>query len=316
MISAQRIVESHERIKPYIHRTPIIQSRSLNRLMGRSIYFKAEHKQKVGAFKFRGAMNALLQLPKDSLKRGFTTHSSGNHAQALALAAKRLRAKATIIMPKNASRVKVDAVIAYDATVIFCEPTLEAREEITQEFMASSGAIFIHPYDDERIIQGQATAAREVLEDYPDLDAIIAPVGGGGLLAGTCLSAKYFGKENIKVFAAEPEGADDCARSFKAKKLILQTQPNTIADGLLTSLGNLNWPIIKDTIEDVLVVNDSEIIDAMRLFWMRTKEIIETNAATTIAALIRYHELFDRLDLKHIGVILSGGNVDLDHLPW
>jgi threonine dehydratase/serine racemase len=302
------------RIGDHAHRTPVTTCATFDRLAERKLFFKCEQFQRVGAFKFRGACNAVMKLRDEQAAQGVATHSSGNHAQALALAAKLRGIAAHIVMPSTASAVKRRAVEGYGARVIECEPTLFAREAAVEEVLRSTGATLIHPYNHPDVIAGQGTAALELLEDVPALDAIVAPVGGGGLLAGTCLSAKGM-RESIRIIAAEPAGADDALRSLAAGKIIPQTGPKTIADGLLTSLGENTWPIIHEHVERVVTVSDEQIIVAMRLAWERAKLLIEPSAAVPLAAVLT--DQFKALPgLERIGVILSGGNVDLDRLPW
>lgn len=302
------------RIAPYAHRTPVVTCAKLDRLAGRHLFFKCEHLQKVGAFKFRGACNAVLQLDDATAARGVVTHSSGNHAQALALAARLRGVPAHIVMPRNASPVKQRSVAEYGAHMVLCEPTLAAREEAAARVQSETGATMLHPYDDARIIAGQGTAALELVEQVADLDAVVAPVGGGGLIAGTCLAVRAR-RRAVRIFAAEPAGADDAARSLAAGQLLAQTDPNTIADGLRTSLGTLTWPILRDHVEAVITVSDAEIIAAMRLAWERAKLLIEPSSAVALAALLS-ERLRSLPGLPRIGVLLTGGNVDLDHLPW
>lgn len=308
------ICASDERIRPFAHRTPVMTCATLDALAGRKLFFKCEQFQKVGAFKFRGACNAVMKLTDDEAACGVATHSSGNHAQALALAAKLRGIAAYIVMPSNASAVKRRAVVGYGAKVIDCEPTLAARETTLAQIVRETGATFIHPYDHPDVIAGQGTAALELLADFPNLDAIVAPVGGGGLLAGTCIAAKGINPK-IRIFAAEPAGADDAQRSLAAGKIIAQTGPKTIADGLLTSLGENTWPIIRDHVERVVTMSDDEIIAALRLAWERAKLLIEPSAAVALAAVLA-NEFQALAGLERIGIILSGGNVDLDRLPW
>lgn len=308
------IREAAKRIAIGANRTPIARNRTLDRFSGRELYFKCEHLQRVGAFKFRGACNAVLRLPREEAHRGVMTHSSGNHAQALALAARMRNIPAFIIMPSNAPVVKERAVRDYGATLFRCEPTLEAREREAAKLNERSGATFIHPYDNGDVIAGQGTATLELLADVADLDAIVAPVGGGGLLSGTCIAARALNPK-IRLFAAEPAGADDTARSLAAGKLIPQTGPHTIADGLLTSLGEKTWPIIRDHVDDVVTVAEDEIIEAMRLSWERAKLLIEPSAAVAVAAALT-PAFKSRPDINRVGVILSGGNVDLENLPF
>jgi threonine dehydratase len=301
-----------ERIRPLVHRTPVMTCETLNRLTGKQLFFKCENLQKVGAFKFRGASNAVAQLTEEQKHRGVCTHSSGNHAQALALAARQQGIPAYIVMPETAPQVKVDSVRGYGAEITFCVPTQAAREETAEAVIARTGATFIHPYDNSNVIAGQGTAALELLEDVPDLDAVICPVGGGGLASGTCLAA-HGTNPDINVYAAEPQGADDAFRSFQTGKRQPVGTPNTIADGLLTTVGELTWPILKEHLADVLTVSDEQIIEAMQLMWSRMKLIVEPSGAVPFAALMS-HEL--PAAIQRIGVIISGGNVDLKKLPW
>jgi threonine dehydratase len=285
---------------------------TLDRLAGRQLFFKCEHLQKAGAFKFRGAYNAVRQLAAAAAGRGVVTHSSGNHAQALALAARMRGIPAHIVMPSNAAAVKQRAVADYGGRVVLCTPTLAAREATAASLLAETGATLIPPYDHPHIIAGQGTVALELLQQVPDLDAIIAPVGGGGLISGICVAATAL-QPSLRIIAAEPAGADDAARSKAAGQLISQTAPDTIADGLLTSLGELTWPIIRDQVERVVTPTDVEIIDAMRLAWERAKLLIEPSAAVAVAAALA---LSSAASLRRVGVVLSGGNLDLDRLPW
>lgn len=311
-VGLRDIQDAALRIRGIVHRTPVMTCTALDERAGRTLFLKCENFQRVGAFKYRGATNAVRQLDDAEAARGVVTHSSGNHAQALALAARERGIDAHIVMPSNAPRVKREAVEGYGARVIPCEPTLEAREETTSRIMAETGATMIHPYDDPRIIAGQGTAALELLEDVPDLDAIIAPVGGGGLLSGTALAARGMSPA-CRVFAAEPLGADDAARSFASGTLIPQTGPDTIADGLLTSLGDLTWPVIREHVTDVITVTEDEIVMALRLVLERAKLLIEPSAAVTVAAVLT--DRFRALEgVERVGVIVSGGNVDLARL--
>jgi threonine dehydratase len=308
----QDIREAAERIKPYAHRTPVTTNASLDRKVGARVYLKCENFQKVGAFKFRGACNAVFSLSDEEAKRGVCTHSSGNHAQALALAARMRGIAAHIVMPENAPQVKKDAVAGYGGQITYCEPTLQAREATLRRVVESTGAAFIHPYDNERVIAGQGTAALELLVDVPDLDAIIAPVGGGGLLSGTSIAATEI-KKGIRVLAGEPEMADDAFRSLQAGKVLPSENPKTIADGLLTSLSELTFSIIQSRVERIVTVSEQGIVDAMKFIWERAKIIIEPSAAVAVAVL--WEKKVDLAGLK-VGVILSGGNVDLGKLPW
>jgi len=307
-----QILKAAERIKPYAHRTPVLTSESLNRLTETQVMMKCENLQKVGAFKFRGATNAVYALSEAEAARGVATHSSGNHAQALALAARLRNIPAYIVMPDNAPAVKKSAVKDYGGRITFCEPNQQAREATLARIIAETGAIMIHPYDNALVIVGQGTAALELLEDHLDLDAIIAPVGGGGLLSGTALAATGI-SPGVRVIGAEPEMADDAYRSLQAGKIIPSLNPQTIADGLLTSLGELTFPIIRDHVEQIVTVSEQAIIKAMRLIWERTKLIIEPSAAVAVGLLLEKKIALSGLKA---GIILSGGNVDLDNLPW
>ena len=301
-----------KRIQPYIHRTPVLTCASLDRMVGARLFLKCENFQKVGAFKFSGACNAVFSLTEDEARRGVVAHSSGNHAQALALAARLRGIHAYIVMPSNAPAIKKAAVAGYGGEITFCEPTLEARETTTNRILAQTGATVVHPYNDARVIAGQGTAALELLEEVPDLDLVMAPVGGGGLLSGTALAARAL-NPSIRIIAAEPEMADDARRSLEAGQIIPSVNPQTIADGLLTSLGNLTFPIIQAHVRQIVAVSEATIIQAMRTIWERAKIIIEPSAAVPIGALLEKKVDFSGL---RIGVILSGGNVDLDRLPW
>jgi threonine dehydratase len=313
-VDIEAVRQAAGRIAGIAHRTPVMTCATLDRLAGRRLYFKCENFQKVGAFKFRGACNAVRKLPDDAARRGVVTHSSGNHAQALALAARLRGIAAHIVMPSNASPVKRAAVEGYGGRVVECPPTLEAREATAAAVLAETGGTLIPPYDHADVIAGQGTAALELLEEVAGLDGIVAPIGGGGLVAGTCVAAKGT-RPSIRVFAAEPLGADDAARSKAAGTLILQKAPKTIADGLLTSLGDLTWPVVRDGVERVVTVSEDEIVAAMRLTWERAKVLIEPSAAVAVAAVLS--EEFKGLPgMERVGVILSGGNVNLDALPW
>jgi len=306
------VLLARERIQPFIKRTPVMTSESLNRLTQADLYFKCENLQKVGAFKFRGACNAVFSLSDDKARNGVATHSSGNHAAALALAARLRGISATIVMPKNAPSVKVDAVKGYGGTIVFCEPTLHARESTLTSIVEQTGATFIPPYNFCPVIAGQGTAALELLEDTPSLDMLIAPIGGGGLISGTALAT--IGKSpTTQVIGAEPANADDAFRSFNAHTLLPQTAPNTIADGLLTSLGNITFSIIQRHVSRIFTAKEESIIQAMKLVWERMKLIIEPSAAVPLAVVLEHADFFSG---KRIGIIFSGGNVDLSKRFW
>ncbi|NMB81704.1 MAG: pyridoxal-phosphate dependent enzyme [Ignavibacteria bacterium] len=306
------IVEAHERIKNQIHKTPLLTSESLNKIFGCELYFKCENFQKVGAFKFRGASNAVLSLDKNELEKGVITHSSGNHAAALSLAAKMKNVPAYIVMPVTAPEIKKRAVAGYGAQITFSEPTVKSREEAARKIVAETGATFIHPYDNYAIIAGQATCAKEMLEDVADLDYIISPVGGAGLASGTCLSANYF-SNYTKVIGAEPKGADDAFRSLRDKTIYPSINPKTICDGLLTQLCDKTYLILTKYLNDLITVDDETTIRAMKIIWERMKIIVEPSSAITLGAVMDNPDKFRN---KKIGLILSGGNVDLDKLPW
>ena len=300
------------RINPYIHQTPVLACKGIDHLTGGEIYFKCENFQKVGAFKARGAVNAVFSLTENQVSHGVATHSSGNHAAALAYAARLRGITVYIVMPHTAPTVKKDAVAGYGAQISFCEPTLQAREENLARVVKETGAIFIHPYNDYRIIAGQATAALELLEEIGGLDIILTPVGGGGLTSGTALTVKSLSPKT-RMIAVEPKNADDAYRSFQAGKIIPSVHPDTIADGLLTSLGDKTFGIIQDYVDDIVTVSEDGIIQAMRLIWERMKIIVEPSAAVPLGAILTH-----RIDItgKRVGIILSGGNVALDKLPW
>jgi len=310
--SRNQIEAAARRIAFGIHRTPVLSSAFFDSRFDAGLFFKCENFQKVGAFKSRGAVNAVFSLDEKTARNGVATHSSGNHAQALARAAALRKIPAYIVMPENAPRVKINAVKGYGGMVTFCKPTLKARESMLKKVIAQTNAVEIHPYDNLSVIEGQATAAMELLEECPDLDVILCPVGGGGLLSGTALAAHYF-SDKTHVIACEPAGADDAFRSFKSGKLVPSVAPKTIADGLLTSLGVITFPIIQKFVDDIVTVKEVHIIEAMRLIFERMKIVVEPSAAVPLAAVLE-----KKVDVKgkKVGIILSGGNVDLNHLPW
>lgn len=308
----EHILKARRSISPYIHQTPVFSNTFIDTLTGAKIFFKCENFQKVGAFKFRGASNAVFGMDAAACQHGVATHSSGNHAQALALAARLRNIAAYIVMPENAPRVKVDAVRSYGGIITFCEPTLQARESTLKSVVEQTGAVEVHPYNDYRVIAGQASAAAELIETAGPLDCIVAPVGGGGLLSGTILSARYFSDRSL-VFGAEPLMANDAWQSFQARQFIPSENPMTIADGLKTSLGSLTFPIIMDGAENILTATEESIVNAMMLIWERMKIIVEPSAAVSLAAILEHPGHFSG---KRTGVILSGGNVDLRRLPW
>lgn len=307
IISKQSIEEAHERIKPYIHRTPVLTSAGVDEKAGAKLFFKCENFQKVGAFKARGAMNAILSLTPETRAKGFVTHSSGNHGQALARAAKILGVSSYIVMPYTASEMKKRGVLGYDGNVIECDPTLDAREKGVRDIIQKNGATEIHPFNNYNVMTGQATAAKELFEEISALDFIIAPVGGGGLLSGTALATKYF-SATTAVIAAEPEQADDVYRSMKSGK-IEPSQSNSIADGLLTTVGTKTFPIIYEHVQEVIPVSETEIIRAMKFMWERMKIIVEPSGAVPLAAVLKSRSKFEN---KRVGILVTGGNVDLE----
>lgn len=306
------IEKTHDRIRPYIHRTAVLHSESLNEMAGCDIFFKCENFQKIGAFKARGGINAVLSLSETDQQRGLTTHSSGNHAQAIALAAKVVGTKAFIVMPSNAPQIKKRGVEALGGKIIECEPTLAARESGVEKVIEETGATFIHPFDNDDVIAGQATAAKELIEDHGGFDVLMAPVGGGGLLSGTALITHYLSPET-EVWAGEPEGAADAILSFESGKVEKAPYINTIADGLLTNLSERTLDIIREYVKGVLLVNDEEIIAAMKLIYERLKIVIEPSCAVPFAALLKNKDQFKG---KKVGIILTGGNVDVEKLPF
>ncbi|MDH7448173.1 pyridoxal-phosphate dependent enzyme [Aquimarina sp. 2201CG14-23] len=311
-MTAQDLTDCHKKIKPYIHKTPVLTSRLLNQISGAELYFKCENFQRMGAFKMRGATHAILQLSDEQKSKGVVTHSSGNFAQALSLAAQSLGIKAYIVMPSNAPQVKKDAVAAYDGQITECPPTHKDREETAKKIQQEKGATFLHPYNDSQVILGQGTAALELLEDYPNIEYLFAPVGGGGLIAGTALAASFF-SSNCTVIGGEPFEVDDAYRALQSGRLEINETTNTVADGLKMPLGDITFPIIKKHVSEIIRVDEKEIISAMQLIWERMKIVIEPSCAVPLAALLREKERFKR---KKIGLILSGGNVDLGNLPF
>jgi threonine dehydratase len=311
-VDLRLVREAHERIAPHVHRTPVLTCSAIDRLTSAKVYFKCENLQKVGAFKFRGATNAVYSLNEQEAVRGVVTHSSGNHAAALALAASRRGIPAHIVMPSNSPDIKKAAVEGYGGRITLCEPTLEARESTCDRLIEETGATLIHPYDDARVIAGQGTAAMELLQDAPDLEAVLAPVGGGGLVSGTAIAAKGL-RPGIKVIGCEPALADDAAASLRENRIVPARPPITIADGLRTSLGKLTFPIIRRLVDTIELAEEDEITEAMRLIMERMKIVVEPSAAVPLAALLNR-----RLNLAgaRVGIILSGGNVDLSRLPF
>ena len=311
-VSFQDIATAAARIAGEVRRTPVLTCRTLNDMTGATLFFKCENFQCAGAFKYRGATNAVRMLSREAAAKGVTTHSSGNHAGALALAARRNGIPAYVVMPETAPRVKVAAVSGYGARITFCKPTLEARETTLADVQQETGATFIHPYDNPDVIAGQGTAALELIEDAGELDVIMAPVGGGGLLSGTAITTGSL-LPNARIFGAEPEGADDAYRSHRDGVCYPSVNPDTMADGLLTSLGTLTFPLVRDRVHEIKLVSETGIRKAMRLVWERMKIIVEPSGVVPLAAVLEHPDSFRG---KRVGLIFSGGNVDLDHLPW
>lgn len=308
----QEIQKIHEAIKPYINHTPVMSSSAINDLSGAEIHFKCENFQKVGAFKMRGGASALLSLTEEEKQKGVATHSSGNHAQAVALSAKNHGIKAYIVMPENAPKIKMAATAGYGAEIIQCAPTLEARESTLNEVVAETGATFIHPYNNYNVIAGQGTCAKELIEEVGHLDVVMAPIGGGGLMSGTAISTKAL-LPNAQIIGTEPKWADDAYRSFKSGTMQYNTRVDTIADGLRTNLGEYTFKIVTDLVDDIITVSEEEIVAAMRIIWERMKIVIEPSCAVPFAAVLQQKERFKG---KKIGIIITGGNVDLNNLPF
>ena len=312
MVNYNDIESAHHRISNFIHNTPILTCENINTETKTSIFFKCDNFQKTGSFKIRGATNTILQLSKKQLTNGVITTSSGNHGAAVSSAASKLGASIKVIMPDNSPKFKVDNVQRYGGEIIFCEPNIKARENTLKKMVQETAATIVHPYNDEKIIAGQGTAAKELLESIPDLDVIIAPVSGGGLLAGTLLAAKNI-NPNIKIYGAEPKNADDAYQSIKNKKIVFNKTTDTIADGLRAQVGTITFPIIQKYVDGIILVSEEMIIQSMRMIWQRLKIIIEPSSSIVLAALLIKNEQFYN---KRIGLILTGGNVDLDTLPW
>ncbi|NOX39446.1 MAG: pyridoxal-phosphate dependent enzyme [Alphaproteobacteria bacterium] len=305
------MLAAHERIKPYIHRTPVLTSSFLDDLTGAKLFFKCENFQKAGAFKVRGASNAVFGLADDKLARGVATHSSGNHALSLSYAAGRRGIPCTVVMPRTAPQAKKDAVIGYGGRIVECEPSTSSREATFAEVVGESGAEFVHPYNDPRVIAGQGTCSRELIEQVEGLDAVVAPIGGGGMISGTCLTLSNLAPE-VKIYAAEPTRADDAYRSFKAGYIIADDAPDTVADGLKVPLKELTWHFVSRHVSDIFTASDPEIVDAMKLIWKRMKIVIEPSSALPLAVILKNPQTFAG---KRVGIIITGGNVDLDSLP-
>ncbi len=303
---------AHERIKPYIHRTPVLTSSYFDDLVGAELFFKCENFQKAGAFKVRGASNAVFGLSDEEAKNGVCTHSSGNHALSLSYAAGRRGIPCNVVMPRTAPDAKKAAVRGYGGIITECEPSTSSREEVFAKVQAATGGDFVHPYNDPRVIAGQGTCSKEFMEQTGGLDIVVAPIGGGGMISGTCLTLSNIAPET-KIIAAEPEQADDAYRSFKAGHIIADDAPVTIADGLKVPLKDLTWHFVSNHVTDILTASEQEIIDAMKLTWERMKIVMEPSCAVPLATILKNKHLFAG---KRVGVIVTGGNVDLDKLPW
>ena len=312
MITLKDIEKAHDRIRPFIHRTPILTNSSLNELSGAELFFKCENFQKAGSFKIRGATNAVQLLSEEDLKKGIATTSSGNHGAALSMAVTRRGGKTHVVMPHNTPKIKVENVKRNGGEIVWCETSQESREGVLEDLVKKNGSEVIHPYNDERIIAGQGTCAKELIEDCPDLDIIVSPVSGGGLIGGTLIMANEI-EEKIEVYGAEPSEADDAFRSLVAGKIIPNKTINTICDGLRAQIGALNFSILKEFVSEIITITEEEVIDAMRMVWERMKLIVEPSCSITLAAVLKRKAQFSN---KRIGLILSGGNVDLNRLPW
>ncbi len=310
--SFEDMLAARKRVKPYVHRTPVLTSEFLNDLTGADLFFKCENFQKAGAFKVRGACNAVFGLSDDMLARGVATHSSGNHALSLSYAAGRRGIPCYVVMPRTAPQAKKDAVRGYGGIITECEPSISSREAVFAKVQAETGAEFVHPYNDPRVIAGQGTCSAELIEQVTDLDIVIAPIGGGGMISGTCLTLSNLAP-NVKIYAAEPEQADDAARSFRAGHIIADDAPVTVADGLKVPLKELTWHFVSNHVTDILTASESEIVDAMKLIWKRMKIVIEPSSAVPLATILKNKSIFAG---KRVGIIITGGNVDLDSLPW
>ncbi len=306
------VLAAHDRIKPHIHRTPVLTSSFLDELTGSSLFFKCENLQKAGVFKVRGASNAVFSLDGGDAKRGVATHSSGNHGLSLAYAAGRREIPVTVVMPRTAPEAKKAAVRGYGGRIVECEASTSSREAVFAEIVMKTGAEFVHPYNDHRVVAGQASCAKELVEDIGDIDVLIAPIGGGGMISGCCLTLSAI-SPRTKIYAAEPKNADDAFRSLKAGHIIVDDAPQTIADGLKVPLKKLTWHFVSNHVADIFTVTEGDIVDAMRLVWQRMKVVIEPSSAVPLAAILNNRDAFAG---RRVGVIVTGGNVDLDRLPW
>jgi len=312
MVTLKDIAFAHDRIREFIHRTPILTNKSLNELAGAELFFKCDNFQKAGSFKIRGATNTVELLSQDEMDNGIATTSSGNHGAALSMAVTRRGGKTKVVMPHNTPKIKVNNVERNGGEVVWCEPDQSSREEVLRELIDKTGSTVVHPYNDERIIAGQGTCAKELLEDYPDIACIVSPVSGGGLLSGTLLSSKGINKD-ILVYGAEPSEADDTFRSLSSGKIVSNETINTICDGLRAQIGTITFPIIQENVDGIITLSEEEIINSMQMIWERMKVIVEPSSAISLAAIIKNRDMFEG---KKVGLIISGGNVDLTQLPW
>ena len=312
MLTLKDIASAHDRIRPYIHRTPVLTNNSLNEFTGANLFFKCENFQKAGSFKIRGATNTVELLTQDEMDKGVATTSSGNHGAALSMAVTRREGKTKVVMPHNTPKIKVDNVERNGGEVVWCEPDQSSREQVLADLVNESGATVVHPYNDERIIAGQGTCAKELLEDHPEIQIIVSPVSGGGLLSGTLLSAKEM-NEQVSVYGAEPAEADDAYRSLQNGEIIPNDTINTICDGLRAQIGTITFPIIQKYVDEIITLSEDEILDSMKMIWERLKIIVEPSCSISLAAIIKNKNKFSG---KNVGLIMSGGNVDLNQLPW
>ena len=312
MFTLKDIELAHERIRPFIHRTPILTNSSINELVGANLFFKCENFQKAGSFKIRGATNTVELLSESELKRGVATTSSGNHGAALSMAVTRRGGETRVVMPTNTPKIKVNNVMRNGGEVVWCEPDQKFRESVLRDVVNETGATVVHPYNDERIMAGQGTCAKEMLEDIPTLDIIVSPVSGGGLLSGTLIASKNM-KKSIEVFGAEPEEADDAFQSLKQGKIVPNKTINTVCDGLRAEIGSKTFPVIQDLVDGIETVSEKDIVESLRMIWERMKIIVEPSCSISLAMVIKNSNLFKD---KNVGLIMSGGNVDLNSLPW
>ncbi len=312
MLTLKDIASAHDRIRPYIHRTPVLTNNSLNEFTGANLFFKCENFQKAGSFKIRGATNTVELLTQDEMDKGVATTSSGNHGAALSMAVTRREGKTKVVMPHNTPKIKVDNVERNGGEVVWCEPDQSSREQVLADLVNESGATVVHPYNDERIIAGQGTCTKELLEDHPEIQIIVSPVSGGGLLSGTLLSAKEI-NEQVSVYGAEPAEADDAYRSLQNGEIVPNDTINTICDGLRAQIGTITFPIIQKYVDEIITLSEDEILDSMKMIWERLKIIVEPSCSISLAAIIKNKNKFSG---KNVGLIMSGGNVDLNQIPW